>query len=388
VLLVLICAILVLCVRMRPRAPAALQPTASAAALAAAAAPVRATATPPASPVAGRSASAPLTASAFNARLRCAQYHFVLARAASPEVLSLLCAGKQLDALGRVLPLARAGDQHALRALISLSQCSGPQESATHREHMLQIATRNGAAPETLQRLDVLLTQEQAGPSADELAACQQAKFELTQQLLPRLKEEAVNIFGRALETLRGADELDLEIEYDRKTLGPGDADGKAQLAHALLQKGTPESQAEAVTLLRDAADRSPDAAEELARCLLKGCPTPAADPTEARQLLGAAASAGNLAALMVLAGAADPEGHDLDPSLPPTERYAWSQFLQSLNQEGCFGVAQYASWALTPAPSSALLALSPADAAAAQARAAALLGAPLSQVRAQLGCG
>jgi hypothetical protein len=302
-------------------------------------------------------------------------------------VLSLLCAGKPLDALARVLPLARAGDQPALRVLFSLSQCSGPEESATHRERLLQIATRNGAAPETLQRLDVLLTQEQVGPSVDEVAACQQAKFELTQRLLPRLKEETVNIFGRALETLRGADELDLEIEYDRKTLAPGDADGQAQLARALLQKGTPESQAEAITLLRDAADRSPDAAEELARCLLKGCPTPAADPTEARQLLVAAASAGNLAALMVLAGPVDPEG--LDPSLPPAERYAWSQFLQSLNQEGCFGVAQYASWAaFTPASSSALLALSPADAAAAQARAAALLGTPLSQLRAQLGCG
>jgi hypothetical protein len=387
VLLVLICAILVICVRLRPRAPAPLRPTAAAAATAAAPAPTRAKATPPASPVAGRSASTPLTASAFNARLRCTQYHFDLARAASPEVLSLLCAGKQLDALGRVLPLARAGDQRALRVLISLSQCRGPEDSATHRERILQIATRNGAAPETLQRLDVLLTQEQAGPSADELAACQQAKSELTQQLLPRLKEEAVNIFGRALETLRGADELDLEIEYRRKTLAPVDADAKAELASALLQKGTPETQAEAMTLLRDAADGSPDAAEELARCLLKGCPTPAADPNEARQLLVGAASAGNLAALMALAGPADPED-DLDPNLPPTERYAWGQFLQRLNQEGCFGVAYYASWALGRALPSALLALSPADAAAAQARAAALLGAPLSQVRAQLGCG
>jgi hypothetical protein len=388
VLLVLICAILVICVRVRPRAPAPFRPAASTAALATAPALARATAAPSASPAAGSRAAAPLTAAAFNARLRCAQYHFVLARAASPEVWSLLCAGKQLDALGRVLPLARAGDQHALRVLISLSQCSGPEESATHRERMLQIATRNGAAPETLQRLDVLLTQEQVGPSVDEVAACQQAKFELTQQLLPRLKEEAVNIFGRALETLRGADELDLEIEYRRKTLAPGDADAKAELAHALLQKDTPESQAEAMTLLRDAADGSPDAAEELARCLLKGCPTPAADPTEAQGLLVAAASAGNLAALMALAGPADPEGYDLDPNLPPTERYAWGQFLQRLNQEGCFGAAYYASWALGRALPSALLALSPADAAAAQARAAALLGAPLSQLRAQLGCG
>jgi hypothetical protein len=387
VLLVLICAILVICVRVRPRAPAPLRPAASTAALATASTPARATAAASASPDAGSRAAAPLTAAAFNARLRCAQYHFVLARAASPEVLSLLCAGKPLDALGRVLPLARAGDQHALRVLISLSQCSGPEESATHRERMLQIATRNGAAPETLQRLHGLLAQEQAGPSVDEVAACQQAKFELTQQLLPRLKEEAVNIFGRALETLRGQDELDLEIEYRRKTLAPADADAKAELASALLQKGTPESQAEALTLLRDAAGRSPEAAEELARCLLKGCPTPAADPAEARGLLVAAASAGNLAALMVLAGPTDP-GYDLDPNLPPTERYAWGQFLQRLNQEGCFGVAQYAAWALVPASSSALLALSPADAAAAQARAAALLGAPLSQVRAQLGCG
>jgi hypothetical protein len=131
---------------------------------------------------------------------------------ASPEVLSLLCAGKQLDALQAVLPLARAGDQHALKVLFLLTQCNGP-EAATHRERMLEIATRNGAAPETLQRLDALLTQEQAGPSADELAACRQAKSELTQQLLPRLRAEAANIFGRALETLRGSDERDLEIE-------------------------------------------------------------------------------------------------------------------------------------------------------------------------------
>jgi hypothetical protein len=302
-------------------------------------------------------------------------------------VLSLLCAGRQPDALQLLLPLARAGDQHALKVLFFLTLCGEPG-SATHRERMLQIATNNGAAPQTLQRLDALLTQEQAGPSAGELAACRQAKSELIQQLLPRLKEQVADIFGRALDTLRGADELDLQIEYERKTLAPGDADGKAELARALLQKGTPASQAEAVTLLRDAADSSPAAAAELARCLLKGCPTPAADPSEARPLLVAAASAGDLGALMVLAGPADPQGYDLEPSLPPAERYAWGEFLQRLNQEGCFGVAQYAAWAAAPPRPSALLALSPADAAAAQARAAALLGAPLSQVRAQLGCG
>lgn len=305
---------------------------------------------------------------------------------ASPEVLSLLCAGRQLDALQRVLPLARAGDRPALKVLFFLTQCSAPG-SATHRERMLEIATKNGAAPETLQRLDALLTQEQAGASADELAACRQAKSELTQQLSPRLREEVTNVFGRALETLRGANELDLEIEYERKTLAPADADGKAQLARLLLQKGTPENQAEAMMLLRDAADYSPPAAAALAWCLLKGCPTPAADPSEARQLLVAAASAGDLGALRDLAGPADPNGYDLHPSLPPAERYAWGQFLQRLNQEGCFGVAQYASWAAAPPSSSALLTLSPADAATAQARAAALLGAPLTQVRAQLGC-
>src|SRR2546428_134729 len=107
-----------------------------------------------------------------------------------------------------------------------------------------------------------------------------------------------------------------------------------------------PESQAEAMTLLREAAGTLPSAKSRLADCLLRGCPTPASDPTEARQLLRDAATAGDLSALMTLAGPTDATHADSDPSLPAPERYAWGQFLQRLSREGCFGAAQYSTWA------------------------------------------
>jgi len=149
------------------------------------------------------------------------------------------------------------------------------------------------------------------------------------------------------------------------------------------LQKGTPDSQAEAVTLLRDAADSSPSAKAALARCMLQGCPTPAPDSSGAHQLLVDAATSGDLFALMTLAS---PE-HDVYPDLPAPERYAWGEFLQRLHEEGCFGVTDYATWATVPSRRPDLTALSPADAALAQARAAELLGKPLDQTRTRLGC-
>ena len=110
-----------------------------------------------------------------------------------------------------------------------------------------------------------------------------------------------------------------------------GDADGEASLATELLQKGSPASQREAMALLREAAKTLPFAKTELAECLLRGCPTPEPDPTEARQLLMDAAAAGDLAALRILAGPVYPNIPSVDPNVVAPERYAWSQFLEQL---------------------------------------------------------
>jgi hypothetical protein len=99
------------------------------------------------------------------------------------------------------------------------------------------------------------------------------------------------------------------------------------------------------------------------------------------------AASAGDLAALRILAGPVYPGVPHVDPNLPATERYAWSQFLQRLNQEGCFGRSAYVTWAVLPGSAPDPLAMSPAESAAAQARAAALLAAQMNKTRALLGC-
>jgi hypothetical protein len=90
---------------------------------------------------------------------------------------------------------------------------------------------------------------------------------------------------------------------------------------------------------------------------------------------------------LHILAGPAVPEYHDSYPDLPAAERYAWGWFLRRLREEGCFGAADYAAWAISPRQPPDLTAMSPADAAAAQAGAAELLGKPLDRTRALLGC-
>jgi len=289
-------------------------------------------------------------------------------------------------------PLAEAGDPHAIRVLgivgndgrCDLLAASRP--AASRRPKALAVAEQNGATPQTLRRLDALLTEEEPGPSGEELEACRQAADVLA-KLEPGLMQQLASALGRSAQALRGENELDVNIEYARKMLIPGDAEDQEDLAQLLLQKNTPDSQAEAVKLLRDAARSSPSAKTALARCLLKGCPTPAPAPAEARQLLTDAARAGDLLALMTLAGPADSRGADLDPNLPAPERYAWSEFLQRLHEEGCFGATDYFAWAIFRSQDPSLLALSPVDAAAAQARAAALLAEQLDKTRALLGC-
>jgi hypothetical protein len=330
---------------------------------------------------------------AFNRRLRCTQARFFLGRTAPPEVLAALCDRKPLSALKILGPLAEAGDLHAVKVLAFLAEggsCDNYKPiTAASREILVSLARTRGTAPETLRHLDDLLAEEQAGPTHDELEACRQSLTEL-KKLRAGLRRQFTETLDRSEKTLRGENELDVGIEYERKMLVHGDADGEDDLAMQLLQKGTPESQAEAMALLREAASTLPSAKSRLAECLLRGCPTPASDPTEARQLLRDAAAAGDLSALMTLAGPTEPAHYDSDPNLPAPERYAWGQFLQRLNQEGCFGAAQYSTWATSgeePGRQSSLLAMSPADASAAQARAAALIGAQLDRTKQLLGC-
>lgn len=207
---------------------------------------------------------------------------------------------------------------------------------------------------------------------------------------MPGMLAQFVNILGRSVQTLRSESESDVQIEYDRKMLMPGDADGQLKLATELLAKATPQSQAEAIDLLHRAAENLPAAKTELATCMLKGCPTPAMDPGEARALLIDAAASGDRGALLILAGPTGPTGpnsFDLDPSLPQFERYAWGQFLQKLNEAGCFGAAEYVSWATatgTPLPSSDLR---PEDSSAAQTRTADLLGSQLDKTKKLMEC-
>jgi len=331
------------------------------------------------------------TAQTFNQRLRCTQTRLFLKRALPPEELALLCARKPLEVLRTEAPLALAGDPHAIEVLAIIGHsghCELLSVASTmpnHRERMLALAQKNGATSQTLRRLDDLLAEEQQGPTAEELEACRRSG-EVLKKLQPGIVEQFVGVLGRSVQTLRGEDELDVEIEYARKTLLRGDAEAEESLATLLLQKATPDSQAEALTLLGEAANSSPSAKTALARCMLQGCPTPAPDRSGAHQLLVEAATSGDLLALTTLASPTSPE-YDPYPDLPAPERYAWGRFLQRLHEEGCFGVSDYAAWAIVPSRQPDLTAMSPADAATAQSGAAELLGKSLDKTRGLLGC-
>jgi len=332
-----------------------------------------------------------MTTAAFNHRLRCVDVRQLYGRVASTDVVALLCQRKPLAALAIEVPLAEAGDVHAMAVLGLIANNGGcnaapPPSFARFRTRMIERARENGASAETVRRLDGWLAEEEQGRTPDEVAACRQAT-DATKKLRPEFMSQVAGVLGHPLDPGRDTGP-DTEIEYRRKTLADGDSEGAEELAEALLSKGTPASQAEAMVLLRDAARTSASAKVQLAQCLLSGCPTPAADPDEAVQLLTAAAAEGDWRALRTLAGAL-PENQQPgnDTLLPAADRYAWSQLLHELNEEGCFGASIFTVWATGLAESPTLTAMSPADAAAAQTRADELLGAQLEQTRSRLGC-
>jgi hypothetical protein len=336
---------------------------------------------------AATTASPPLTIAAFNRRLRCVDMRQSYARMAPTDVLALLCQRKPLAALAIEVPLAEAGDVHAIAIIGGIANNGGCNDlgppSAGFRARAIERAQKNGASAETVRRLDGRLAEEEQGPTPEELAACRQATDEL-KKLLPEFKNQVTELLGHALDPAKGAD-IDSEIEYRRRTLMAGDAEGAEELANALLSKDTPESRTEAVALLRDAARTSASAKAQLAACLLHGCPTADAEPDEAVRLLTAAASEGNLQALLMLTS--EQSGNDPLP-LPAADRYAWDQMLQKLNEEGCFGASGFYMLLIrSPTASQNLRAMSPADAEAAQARARELLGAQLEPARTRLGC-
>src|SRR5205814_10557293 len=88
--------------------------------------------------------------------------------------------------------------------------------AAWRRSKALAIAEQNGATPQTLRRLDALLTEEEPGPSGEELEACKQA-VDVLAKVEPGLPHQPASALGRAAPPRRGDNELEVTIEYARK---------------------------------------------------------------------------------------------------------------------------------------------------------------------------
>ena len=138
----------------------------------------------------------------FNQRLRCTQIRVFLKRKMPPGELALLCARKPLGVLQLEAPLAQAGDPHAIEVIGWLAnggRCDFLTVAATlagHRARMLALAQKNAATPQTMQRLDALLAEEEQGPTAEELEACRQSA-EVLKKLQPGMIQQLVGVLGR-----------------------------------------------------------------------------------------------------------------------------------------------------------------------------------------------
>ena len=329
----------------------------------------------------------------FSRRLRCTGYRRIFGHALDAKAVQLLCDRKPLEALKILSSMAEAGDKHAMTALAVLGHvggsCNALQPSPTFaqfRVTTMERAEKNGMTGDALDRLREVLSEEQAGPTIEELQACHQSAAEFN-RLSPTMLEQFVSTVGQSIEKLRGRSGADVQIVYDRQSLVAGDADGQLNLALELLARGSHDNQDEALGLLREAAKFSPSAKTQSAICFLNGCPIPAPDPREAVQLLTDAALSGDALALRMMSGDVGPAFFDAETIVPASERYAWSTFRQRLNEEGCFGPADYLSWVNFPTPPPSLLAMSPYESSAAKARAAALLAAQLDRTRVILEC-
>src|ERR1700704_5015271 len=200
-------------------------------------------------PIAGSSLSAPVrgqadvprtadTAPSFNHRVHCVQVRLLYGRLAPPDALALLCQGNLLGALKILAPLAEAGDRHAINVLFRMqSECHDWKPSPiSNRTIMVALAQKNGASSETAQRLNDLLAEEEHGATADEREGCRQIATE-TMELQPAVARQFTDTLGREVTMGRGPAALEVQIEYDRKMLIRGDADGEQKLAEELLEK-------------------------------------------------------------------------------------------------------------------------------------------------------
>ena len=89
---------------------------------------------------------------AFSRRLRCVDARTVYRGLASADVLVMLCGGKLLDALKVEMPLAEAGDLHAVLFVAAFARAGlcGPPPSASfarHRANDIERAQASGAGP-------------------------------------------------------------------------------------------------------------------------------------------------------------------------------------------------------------------------------------------------
>lgn len=240
---------------------------------------------------------------------------------------------------------AQGGDDNANVALSILQECSGTLSEVLQA---LQVDEWRRAArdlpAERRARIDLAL---EARRTAAEAAAvsCRDARFDRA-AIAERLRSASGNGHEASLRRL-GEETTDVQARVKLWT-------SAAMLGHLPAQLDLAQHyRRDFVSAQRNggrmrfwmdvAAKSSPAGKLLLADCQLNGCNAPPDVQTGGR-LLREAAMAGELEALEKLA-----EDRD-NPDLALEERIAWSEFRDRLNEQGCFGAAEYprvnvASW-------------------------------------------
>jgi len=327
---------------------------------------------------------------AFQRAVRAGELRRQLGEGVPVEVVRLLASGKMREGTRILLQMGRDGDLNGYEALGRLLEaCPGwaqdrdferrADDRRAANERIVSTALGNGVPPAVATRMRWALDAGNAhyrslwaefcpGPGQgdyERLRAEVQARVprpdsrpEEGQQILRRLADAGVL---------------------------------RAQLAVAIsdLQRGDAAQRLQAVRSLLALSASSSDAKVELVRCIRRQCVADAGDAGDARSLLIGAARLGHFEALRVLASPAQGSGRREDLELAVGERYAWGQVYDALQADGCFGATRFGTWAHRQRESntSALMAMSPADAKDAERRARELLAAELPAIRRRIAC-
>ncbi len=333
------------------------------------------------------------------------------------HVVRLFGAGKLREGVEILLRMGREGDPNGYLALGRIvSDCPGPggdrdfeRSADAHKlrnDAMIEAARMRGTPALILKQLRWSLDAGNAnrrgiwaefcpGPGEGDGEAILdevRAVFPgvVSSEMRARLATMPTEERQRAMAEMR-AKSADQIAEARRDS--PRTLTSEVAAAAGQLHSNDMEKRRAAFEKLLELAEVSVQAKLSLAICLRSQCVPDAGGGEEALALYLEAARGGSIEAMQALSRRDTTDPFSARPranlDLSTAERYGWYAVREELIASGCYGMDRFAGWgfAQTRNSTSPLMALSPTDATAAEARAREMTATEVPAIRAAIGC-